>query len=41
MKVKKEFTKLIVEKTQKLKIGNGMDQGVVLGPLTTKKTYRN
>ena len=34
---KKEFTKLIVEKTQKLKIGNGMDQGVVLGPLTTKK----
>ena len=34
---KKEFTKLMVEKTKKLKIGNGMEQGTILGPLTTKK----
>ena len=34
---KNDFTKLIVEKTKKLKIGNGMDENVVLGPLTTKK----
>ncbi len=34
---KKEFTNLMVEKTKKLKIGNGMDEGVSLGPLTTKK----
>ena len=37
MIVKNDFTKLIVEKTKKLKIGNGMDENVVLGPLTTKK----
>jgi len=34
---KKEFTKLFVDKTLKLKIGNGMDKGVQLGPITTKK----
>ena len=34
---KNAFTKLIIEKTKKLKIGNGMDKDVVLGPLTTKK----
>ena len=34
---KNDFTKLIVEKTKKLKIGNGMDKDVTLGPLTTKK----
>ena len=34
---KNEFTKLMVEKTKKLKIGNGMDSDTVLGPLTTKK----
>ena len=35
---KKEiFTKMIVEKTKKLKIGNGMDKNIILGPLTTKK----
>jgi|TARA_B110001452_G_scaffold255580_1_gene248158 succinate-semialdehyde dehydrogenase/glutarate-semialdehyde dehydrogenase len=34
---KSEFTKLIVEKTKKLKIGNGMDKDTFLGPLTTKK----
>ena len=34
---KNDFTKLIVEKTKKLKIGNGMDKDVILGPLTTQK----
>ena len=34
---KDEFTKLMVEKTKKLKIGNGMDDKTILGPLTTKK----
>ncbi|RTQ95095.1 NAD-dependent succinate-semialdehyde dehydrogenase [Lysinibacillus telephonicus] len=28
-----EFSKLFVEKVEKLKIGNGLDQGVVIGPL--------
>ena len=32
-----EFTKLFVEKTKNLKIGDGMDPSVHLGPLTTKK----
>ena len=34
---KKQFTKSFVEKTLKLKIGNGMDKDVQLGPITTKK----
>ena len=34
---KKDFTDLMIEKTKKLKIGNGMDKDTVLGPLTTKK----
>ena len=34
---KEEFTKIFVEKTLKLKIGNGMDKTVQLGPITTKK----
>ena len=34
---KTEFTKQIVEKTKKLKIGNGMDNDTILGPLATKK----
>ena len=34
---KNEFTKLFVEKTKNLKIGDGMDPNVHLGPLTTKK----
>jgi len=34
---KDEFAKAFVEKTKKLKIGNGLDEGVQLGPLTTKK----
>ena len=34
---KEQFAKLMVEKTKKLKIGNGMEKDVNLGPLTTKK----
>ena len=34
---KDDFTKLFVEKTIKLKIGNGLDENVQLGPMTTKK----
>ena len=34
---KDAFTKLFVEKTIKLKIGNGLDENVQLGPMTTKK----
>ena len=36
-KKKDAFTKMMVEKTKKLKIGNGMEQDTILGPLTTKK----
>ena len=34
---KEKFTKTFVEKTLKLKIGNGMEKDVQLGPITTKK----
>ena len=34
---KEEFINLFIEKTKKLKIGNGMDPDVQLGPLTTQK----
>ncbi len=34
---KDEFTKSFVEKTKKLKIGNGLNEGIQLGPMTTKK----
>ena len=34
---KEEFVNLFVEKTKKLKIGNGMYPDVQLGPITTKK----
>ena len=34
---KDEFVNSFIEKTKKLKIGNGMDPDVQLGPLTTKK----
>jgi succinate-semialdehyde dehydrogenase/glutarate-semialdehyde dehydrogenase len=34
---KDEFVNLFIEKTKKLKIGDGMDPSVHLGPLTTKK----
>ena len=36
-KKKEEFTKTLVKKVSKLKIGNGMDKDTVLGPLTTSK----
>ena len=35
--IKENFINLFIEKTKKLKIGNGLDEGVQLGPLTTKK----
>ena len=34
---KEDFTNLMVEKTKKLVIGNGMNKNTILGPLTTKK----
>ena len=34
---KKDFTNLMIEKTKKLKVGNGMDKNVSLGPMTTKQ----
>ena len=34
---KDEFVNLFIEKTKKLKIGDGMDPSVQLGPITTKK----
>jgi succinate-semialdehyde dehydrogenase/glutarate-semialdehyde dehydrogenase len=34
---KKEFTKLFVEKTLKLKMGHGIEKDTDLGPVTTKK----
>ncbi len=34
---KNDFTNLMIEKTKKLKIGNGMDKNISLGPMTTKQ----
>ena len=34
---KDEFINAFIERTKKLKIGNGMEEGVDLGPLTTAK----
>ena len=34
---KEQFAKSFVEKTLKLRIGNGMDKNIQLGPITTKK----
>ena len=34
---KEEFTKKLLNKIKKLKIGNGMEKNITLGPLTTKK----
>ena len=36
-KRKEEFINAFIERTKKLKIGNGMDDGVQLGPLATAK----
>ncbi len=37
---KEEFTNLFIEKTKKLKIGNGLDPDTQLGPLTTEKRLK-
>jgi len=37
---KKQFTESFVDKTLKLKIGNGMDKDVQLGPITTEKRLK-
>mgnify|MGYP001494347457 CR=1 FL=1 len=34
---KNDFINLLVEKTKKLKIGNGIDKNISLGPMTTKQ----
>ncbi len=34
---KDDFTNLMVKKTKKLKIGNGLEKNTILGPLTTKQ----
>ncbi|MBA1338354.1 MAG: succinate-semialdehyde dehydrogenase / glutarate-semialdehyde dehydrogenase [Pelagibacterales bacterium] len=34
---KQEFTKILIDKVKKLKIGNGMNKDTTLGPLTTDK----
>ncbi len=34
---KKDFTDLMIKKTKKLKVGNGMDKNISLGPMTTKQ----
>ena len=34
---KNDFANLMIEKTKKLKMGNGMDKDTLLGPLTTKQ----
>ena len=34
---KDEFAELMVQKTKKLKMGNGMDKDTLLGPLCTKE----
>ena len=34
---KEEFTKKLLNKIKKLKIGNGLEKNITLGPLTTKK----
>ncbi len=34
---KEAFTKLMIDKTKNLKIGNGLDEDTILGPLTTQK----
>ena len=37
---KEDFTKIFIEKTKKLKIGDGLKEGTNLGPITTKKKIR-
>ena len=37
---KEEFINLFIEKTKKLKIGNGMDPDTQLGPLNNSKKIK-
>jgi succinate-semialdehyde dehydrogenase/glutarate-semialdehyde dehydrogenase len=40
-KIVKQFTEVAVEETKKLKFGNGLDEGVVVGPMFEKKAMDN
>jgi succinate-semialdehyde dehydrogenase/glutarate-semialdehyde dehydrogenase len=39
--IEKRFTEVAVEETKKLKFGNGLDEGVVIGPMFEKKAMDN
>ena len=39
--IKKRFTEVAVEEARKLKLGNGLDDGVVVGPMFEKKAMDN
>jgi succinate-semialdehyde dehydrogenase/glutarate-semialdehyde dehydrogenase len=39
--IEKQFTEVAVEETKKLKFGNGLDEGVVVGPMFEKKAMDN
>src|SRR6266436_2000753 len=39
--VEKKFTEVAVEEAKKLKMGNGLDEGVVVGPMFEKKAMDN
>jgi len=38
--IKEKFEKMLLERTRKLKIGNGLDKGVQVGPLINKEALR-
>lgn len=39
--IERRFTEVVVEETKKLKFGNGLDEGVVIGPMFEKKAMDN
>lgn len=39
--IQKKFTEVAVEEAKKLKLGNGLDEGVVVGPMFEKKAMDN
>jgi succinate-semialdehyde dehydrogenase/glutarate-semialdehyde dehydrogenase len=39
--IEKKFTEVAVAESQKLKLGNGLDEGVVVGPMFEKKAMEN
>jgi len=39
--VRKKFTEVAVEEAKRLKLGNGLDEGVVVGPMFEKKAMEN